>query len=189
MLTKNEIIATASAAIFGKPLVTNVYRSVIVEAIVAAALPDWQWVSADYFEHDFVHSDGTRLEVKQSAMKQTWTTKGPPRPSWDIAERAGIWQNGVDWVDRPGRNVDVYVLALHDVVDDTADHRDPAQWKFLVIPTFRLPAARTIGLGPALKLAAMVDVHGLAAAVFDGSGQQSTATRMSWQPGDISKGS
>jgi hypothetical protein len=42
-----EIIATASAAIFGNPLVTNVYRSVIVEAIVAAALPDLQWVGAE----------------------------------------------------------------------------------------------------------------------------------------------
>lgn len=188
MLTKDDVIATASAAIFGKPLVTNVYRSVIVEAIVAAALPEWRWVSADYFEHDFLHGDGTRLEVKQSAIKQTWTTKGTARPTWDIAERKTKWQYD-KWVPSPGRNADIYVLALHDVVDETADHRDSAQWKFVVIPTFKLPETRTIGLAPALRLSTMVDIFGLAAGVSEASRQQSTASRMCWTPGEIITGS
>lgn len=116
-------------------------------------------------------------------MKQTWTTKGPPKPSWDIAERAGIWQNGVDWVDRPGRMpTSMCWRTMLSTIPQTTGILP--KWKFLVIPTFRLPAARTIGLGPALKLAIMVDVHGLANAVCNGSSQQSTATKMSWQPGD-----
>ncbi|HER8900605.1 TPA: hypothetical protein VMX41_001798 [Streptococcus pyogenes] len=166
MLSKEEITATAASAIFGKPLITNVYRSIVVEAIIAAALPDWRWVSADYFEYDFVHADGTRLEVKQSALKQTWVTKGDAKPSWDVAERKGAWKDG-KWVPSPGRNADIYVLGLHDVIDETADHRDPAQWQFLVIPTSKLPTTARISLGPASRLANPVTVSGLPAAVAE----------------------
>ncbi|MCZ4346447.1 hypothetical protein [Devosia neptuniae] len=166
MMTKEDIISKAASTIFGKPLVTNVYRSVIVEAIINAALPaEWKWCSADYFEYDFVHPDGTRLEVKQSAMKQTWQTVGTPRPQWDIAERKTVWIDNKR-VHAPGRNADIYVLGLHEVTDDTADHREPEQWRFFVVPTFSLPlASKKIGLGPARRLANPVDVVGLAYAV------------------------
>ena len=186
MLTREDLVKSASDTIFGKPLITNVYRSVIVEALVAVALPDWQWVSADYFEHDFLHADGTRLEVKQSAMKQTWATKGTAKPAWDIAERKQVWKDD-RWVPMAGRHADIYVLALHDVVDETADHREPSQWKFLVIPTFKLPTAKKIGLGPASRLSDLVDVDGLSAAVAEASRKHSLATRMSWQSGDLEK--
>ena len=166
MIRKQDIISKAASTIFGKPLVTNVYRSVIVEAIIDAALPvQWTWCSADYFEYDFVHADGTRLEVKQSAMKQTWQTVGTPRPQWDIAERKTVWIDNKR-VDAPGRNADIYVLGLHGVTDDTADHREPEQWRFFVVPTFSLPlAGKKIGLGPVGRLANAVDVVGLADAV------------------------
>lgn len=188
MLTTQNIIASASEAIFGKPLVTNVYRSVIVEAIVAAALPDWEWCSADYAAHDFIHPDGTRLEVKQSAMKQTWATKGTPKPSWDIAARTGVWENGTDWIDRPGRNADIYVLGLHDVLDDTADHRDPSQWRFFVIPANRLPASKRIGLSSAQRLVGQTSVDGLASAVGAAARNAQAAERLTWQAGDVQSG-
>lgn len=37
-----KIVSLASQTLFGRPLVTNVYRSVLVEAMVAEALPDWE---------------------------------------------------------------------------------------------------------------------------------------------------
>src|SRR5690606_20400567 len=43
-----QIVESASTAIFGRPLVVNIYRSVLVEAIIANALPDWEWCSTDY---------------------------------------------------------------------------------------------------------------------------------------------
>jgi len=152
-LNKDEVVATASRVIFGKPLVTNVYRSIVVEAMVAAVLPEWEWCSADYMSYDFVHPNGTRLEVKQSAMKQTWQTRNAPRPSWDIAPRTGFWENGTDWIARPGRNADIYILGLHDVVDATADHRDASQWRFFVIPVSQLPSTKRISLSTARSIA------------------------------------
>jgi hypothetical protein len=45
----DRIVATAASAIFDKALVTNVFRSMLVEAIVNEALrPDWYWCGADY---------------------------------------------------------------------------------------------------------------------------------------------
>lgn len=55
-MTKDNVIASAATANFGKPLVTNVYRSVIVEAMIAGALSDWSWCNADYAEYDFIHA-------------------------------------------------------------------------------------------------------------------------------------
>lgn len=177
-MKKDEVIAAAASAIFGKPLVTNVYRSTIVEAIVAGALKDWQWCSADYMSYDFIHVDGTRLEVKQSAMKQTWQTKGTPKPSWDIAARTGFWENGTDWVERPGRNAEIYVLGLHSLIDETADHRDPSQWCFFVIPAHRLPATKQLGLACAKMLAEPVGVADLSEAVAKAKDQVARANRL-----------
>lgn len=152
MVTKEAIAEKAAKAIFGKPLVTNVYRSVVSEAIVASALTDWMWCSEDYASFDFIHPDGTRLEVKQSAVRQSWVTSKPPRPSWDIKPRTGYWKDGITWVPEPGRNADVYILCLHPVEDDTADHRDPAQWQFVVVAARDLPATQRIGLAAALRI-------------------------------------
>lgn len=117
-------------------------------------------------------------------MKQTWATKGAAKPAWDIAERKQVWKDD-RWVPMAGRHADIYVLALHDIVDETADHREPSQWKFLVIPTFKLPATKKIGLGPALRLSALVGADELSLAVAEASRQHSDAARMTWQRGDL----
>ena len=77
----DDIVRTCANLIFAQPLVTNVYRSVLVEAMIAKALPDWQWCSSDYASCDFRHPDGTRLEVKQSAVWQTWSKDRPSKIS------------------------------------------------------------------------------------------------------------
>lgn len=138
----------------------NVYRSVVVEAIVATALPDWEWCSADYASCDFRRNDGIRLEVKQSALRQSWGSK-LARPGWDIAPRTGYWNEGINWVAAPGRNADIYILALHAVTDEAADHRNPAQWAFYVVAAVDLPAQKSIGHSSLERLAVPVLFEGL----------------------------
>jgi len=183
-VTRDEVTASAAAAIFGNPLVTNVYRSVIVEAMIAAALKDWTWCSADYAEHDFINPDGVRLEVKQSAMKQTWATKGVPKPSWDIAPRKQVWRED-RWVDARGRNAELYVLALHTIMDESADHREPSQWSFFVIPTHRLPGLKRLSLPAARLLVEPVAIDELPRAVGEAVAQVSAADRFTRKTGDL----
>jgi hypothetical protein len=170
VLNKESIIAAASAEAFGKPLVNNVLRSIISEAIVDAALDDsWKWRSADWAGFDFIHADGTRLEVKQSAALQSWYRLGskPSKGSFDIARRTGIWESGTVWIPTPGRNAELYVFAWHPETNpEVADHRDPDQWQFFVVPEPALSrTARTISLSAVRRLADPVDAKELNEAV------------------------
>jgi hypothetical protein len=134
-------------AAFGRPVIQNNLRAIVVEAIVDLALSNgWRWCSQDWAAWDFEHDDGSRLEVKQAAAKQTWQAPArPSAPRFDIAERTGRWEGSV-WIAEPGRNAHIYVFAHHPIVDETADQRDPRQWRFYVIETAKLPSARTISL-------------------------------------------
>jgi hypothetical protein len=143
-----DIIAIASEASFGKPRLNNVLRAVVVEAIVSTALgKDWEWCSADWAMCDFRHADGTRLEVKQSAARQSWhrADAAPSRAVFDIAARKQAW-DGQKWVNSAGRNADIYLFAHHPRTDDVCDHRDPEQWRFYLVPTCKLPLTKTVSL-------------------------------------------
>lgn len=145
----DDIQRKVAAAAFGRPLITNVHRGMVAEAIVAAALePEWRWCSEDYSSWDFERADGAKLEVKQSAARQSWAAADakPSACSFDIANRTGRWENGVEWIAEPGRSADTYVFAHHPVADATADHRDPAQWRFYVVATQQLPNIRRLSL-------------------------------------------
>lgn len=157
----SDVVARASDAIFGKPLVVNVWRALLVESLIDLILPiEWTWCAADYAGWDFLHVDGTRLEVKQSAARQSWKAAGgrPSGPRFDIATRTVAW-DGATWIGAAERTryADLYVLAYHPVTDDTADHRDPSQWVFHVITTACLPATQTISLAAVRHLAAPVN--------------------------------
>jgi len=165
--TRQEVLARAVEAIFGGPLVTNTFRSLLAEAMIAQALePEWRWCSADYASWDFERADGKRLEVKNAAARQSWSAPGAKacRPSYDIAPRQRAWRNGA-LVHGLARNAEVYVLAHHPLIDDTADHRDPSQWRFYVIAAWRLPASGSISLAKVAALACPVSIGGLAQAV------------------------
>jgi hypothetical protein len=153
MITKDEVVALASDALFGRPLVTNVYRSVIAETLIASALRDWRWCSGDFEAFDFIHPSGRKLEVKQSALRQSWSSTAEPKPSWDIKPRVAEWtaERGYQRID-PRRNADIYVFCLHHVATDEADHRDPTQWEFYVVPTTELPVTQRLSRSAALKL-------------------------------------
>lgn len=168
----DEVVAKACDAIFGKPLITNVVRGQLVEAIIAMALePEWTWCSADYASWDFERSDGVRLEVKQSAYRQSWVTAPGTKvsPGFDVKERTGRWEGAV-FIPEPGRAAHLYVLAYHDRRDDSADHRDPSQWEFFVIPSVMLPPVARIGLNNVRRLSESVLIDGLARRVQEVAG-------------------
>ena len=149
----SQIAAKVAKAVFDRPLIMNVFRAYVVEAIFDEALsPAWSWCSIDYAGWDFENAEGVRLEVKQSAARQSWQSAKPSRASFDIRARTGRYE-GPNWISEPGRNADIYVFAWHPVSDDTADHRDPMQWEFFVVPSRGLPDAKSIGLSRLRTLA------------------------------------
>lgn len=158
-------MAKVADAAFGRPLVTNVLRAQLVEAMIALVLePEWHWCGADYAPCDFERADGLRLEVKQSAARQSWSTDKPSKAIFDVAARTG--RNEVQgWVEEYGRAAHLYVFAHHPRFDDTADHRDPAQWLFYVVPTTALPDVKQIALGPIKTMAEAVPIYMLAKTV------------------------
>ena len=161
-----DVITKVSQVAFGKPLVTNVLRGHVAEAIIALALePEWNWCSADYAGWDFERADGLRLEVKQSAAMQSWSTGKPSKAIFDIAARTGYWESGTEWIAKEGRPAHLYVFAHHGVYGDHADHRDPAQWEFYVVPTSALPDVKQISLSRIKLIAAAVAIDDLAVAV------------------------
>jgi len=161
-----DVIAKVSQVAFGKPLVTNVLRGHVAEAIIALALePEWNWCSADYAGWDFERADGFRLEVKQSAAMQSWSTGKPSKAVFDVAARTGYWESGTEWIGKAGRPAHLYVFAHHGVFGDHADHRDPAQWEFYVVPTSALPDVKQISLSRIRPMSAGVSMANLAATV------------------------
>lgn len=158
----DQIVAQLVSRIYQRPLIENVYRGSYVEHLVALALgKEWAltppWASWD-LEHG---ASQMRVEVKQSAARQTWTEppiakEHPRRPRFDIAPRSGYYANGdADWVStRPERQADIYVFAWHPERDEAAaDHRCPGQWRFFVVAERRLPKRqKSIGLRPLRRL-------------------------------------
>ena len=162
-----DVVARVSDAAFGNRLITNVLRGHVAEAIVALALePEWTWCSADYAAWDFQRADGVRLEVKQSSVAQSWAANPATlvRPAFDIGARTGRWDGAV-WIGEPGRQADLYLFCLHERRDGAADHRDPDQWQFFVVPTRALPAIKRIGIAPVRRLAEPVGFPDLAGRV------------------------
>ena len=152
----HQSIQTTLMRRYDTPVMNNVYRADYVECLIAFTLgADWwlTWTHGwDWAAWDCQHTSGARLEVKQSAARQSWDreTLAPLRsPRFDIAPHTGYWpQNGSPWVNSPGRQADLYVFAWHDERrDGYADHRDPNQWDFFVAAEQDLPKNRKqIGL-------------------------------------------
>jgi hypothetical protein len=103
-------------------------------------------VGADWAAWDLERDDGVRLEVKQSAATQTWEQARPSIATFDIRARTGRFE-GATWFAEPGRAADLYVFAWHGRWGENVDQRDERQWEYFVVPTVRLPDAKTIRLG------------------------------------------
>lgn len=141
-----QIQAEASKP-YERPVMTNIHRSDYVEAIVSVALREHGWRRMTPWDSwDFQHETGCRLEVKQSAARQSWEQRTRQTvPRFDTAPRTGYW-DGATWIPEPGRHAHIYLFAWHDDPSTEADQRDPATWVFHVIPEQELPGQKTIGL-------------------------------------------
>lgn len=163
------IIQRLAERLYGLPIIRNDLRGELVEEIVAVALePDWQLCSTDWASCDLSHSASElRIQVKQSAARQTWhkANARSPLPCFSIRQKAGRWEEGDRWVPEPGRNADIFIFAWHPVTSAEADHRDPNQWEFFVLPERDLPAQATITLSRIRKLAEPVSFEALATRV------------------------
>jgi len=152
----------------GRPLVTNAFRGLLVEAILAQVLePDWRWCSEDWSSHDFENNAGVRLEVKQSAALQSWNTEAstPSYGRFDIAPRKVRW-DGSTRIAETGRCASIYVFAWHPETDPAkADHRLAEQWQFFAVAERMLPMQRTISCKKIEVLAKPVAIDGVRDAV------------------------
>lgn len=129
--------------------------------------PEWEHCGGDWAAFDLVHpATGLRMQVKQSAARQSWhgDASPPPRPRYSIASKTGRWE-GSAWIAEPGRNADLFVFAWHPITDATADHRDPTQWRFHVVPQDALPTQGSISLNAVGRLALAVSFAELARTV------------------------
>ena len=74
----NEIALRLAKRLFDTPLIQNQHRSTFVEEMIAPYLQasGWRHTGNNWGSFDFKHSDGTMLEVKQSAAQQTWSQVG-----------------------------------------------------------------------------------------------------------------
>jgi hypothetical protein len=148
----NEIALRLATRLFDQPLIQNQYRSSFVEAMIEPYLArsGWRYVGDNWAGWDFEHEFGTRLELKQSAAWQTWdpfkqlASGLPPKAGpgiFDIASRTGWFDSaGAVWTKKAGRPAHVYAFAWNGLFGSAADHRNPDQWEFFVVPTAALPA-------------------------------------------------
>lgn len=137
--------------LFDVPLMQNSYRSDYVEEMLISYLrPDgWRHVGGDWAGWDFEHQTGARIEVKQSAALQSWHKQSPKvrTARFDIKARTGYWREGTTWMPTNGRLAHIYIFAWHPVLDTAlADHREPNQWEFFVVPETELPPRATVGI-------------------------------------------
>lgn len=160
-ITADLVRDDCTKSLFGCRIVENVVRGKLVEAMVNLALRNTGRHQCDAWGGwDFEHADGTRLEVKQAASRQTWDPceahassssctndhiMKRRRISFDIKARAGHFA-GSCWKPNPERKrfAQVYVFAHHPRTDASADHRDPEQWQFYVVATTDLPPTDSI---------------------------------------------
>ncbi|MEO6199470.1 MAG: hypothetical protein ABIO68_06005 [Sphingomicrobium sp.] len=156
---------------FGKPIIRNALRGELVEEIVAMALePEWMLCAGDWAAFDLKQANGPlRIQVKQSAALQSWSKADarPPKPCFSISQKTGRWEDGDRWVEEVSRNAEIYIFGWHDRADEGADHREPDQWQFFVVPERDMPAQKSLSLSTLRKLAGPVTFGELAQRVSD----------------------
>ena len=143
--------------LYNGQIIDNVDRGVYVQYMIELALqeldPAWECMPG-WSMWDLEHKgSGARIEVKQSAKRQTWSEgleSLPSAPSFRIAPTKR-WDPKVrQYVGEPQRWADLYMFAYHPKYDeDVADHRLPDQWEFYLLPEQEMPPAqKSIGLNP-----------------------------------------
>ena len=171
-----DILKELLCQFYDRQLINNVYRGHYAECMIRLALREsiygpWQ-LSYDWSPWDLESEDGrVRIQVKQSAARQTWTDDSnfisSNKPVFGIEPKKGYYaSDGTEWIelDCPRRMANIYIFAWHPESDPyIADHRRTEQWRFLVAPEPDLPPGqKTIGLNPLRKYATEVGYNQLA---------------------------
>jgi hypothetical protein len=171
-----SILRQLASDLFDQAVMSNLTRPLYVERLVTHLLGQrWRFVGGEWGGWDIERDDAAKIEVKQSAARQTWSER-PDRkgkqtlPIFDIRERSGYYADGgTRWVATPGRHADLYVFAWHPGYDplESVDHRDPAQWQFYLLPASVLPPTKSIILSRIKKLGACGADHATIATSVD----------------------
>lgn len=153
----NDIIKEIVKELYKQRVLSNLLRPLYVERLLARLLAgNWKCVGGDWSGWDLEDGvSGLRIEVKQSAARQTWSKDKPTKPIFDIEERTGYYANGATWINGPGRPADIYIFAWHPGFHpkEAVDHTDPEQWEFYVVAERDLPVGqKSMGLAGILKL-------------------------------------
>jgi hypothetical protein len=133
---------------FNRPLIQNDLRGMYVEFMVADILgAGWRVTGENWAGWDLEHVDGTRLEIKQSAAKQSWgpSAKGYTSPKFSIRTPTEFWVGAIAGK-AVSRLAHIYVFAWQGSTSEVTDHRDPSQWDFYVAPTSALPDQKSLAL-------------------------------------------
>ena len=158
-----------------RAIMSNVDRAGFVECMVTTLLgPEWglMWSLGDDWAPWDIEClvSKAKIEIKQSAARQPWhptnvSTSGPPR--FDIRPRRQYSPTERRWTGKPTRAADLYIFCWHaDPRRQFADHRDPREWEFIVVPTERLPTSqKTISLRRVRELGESVRSDSLALVV------------------------
>lgn len=153
--SRQDILARLFDRQYGQAIVRNDLRGELVEEIVGAALaPDWRLCGGDWAAFDLEHvTTGLKLQVKQSAAKQTWAapSTGISSPRFSIASKTGRYEGSL-WIDEVSRNAEIFVFAWHGIIDETCDHACSAQWEFFVVTESILPNQKSISLPHIMRL-------------------------------------
>ena len=144
--------------LYDRPIIDNVDRGVYVEYMIEWALqrldPAWKCMPGWSMWDLENKNSGARIEVKQSAMRQTWSQGSElgSTPRFGIAPTKSFWDDETaTWMEtEPQRWADLYIFAFHPECDEeAADHRLPEQWEFYLVPERLLPPLqKSIGLNP-----------------------------------------
>lgn len=118
-------------------LLSNAFRGMLAEFIVGSALGCVDGaVRREWDAYDF-EANGIKVEVKSTALLQTWPQEKYSKPSFDIRKTTGWDARTNKWLPGPPRrHADVYVFCLLTADDKaTVNPMDVSQWEFYVVAT------------------------------------------------------
>lgn len=121
-------------------LVSNATRGILAEYIVARALGiSTSGVRNEWAAYDLITNDGVKVEVKSCAYLQAWFQQRVSKITFST-KVSRAWDPATNLLSRESkRQADVYVFALLAHRDkSTIDPMNVAQWRFYVLPTWRL---------------------------------------------------
>lgn len=145
----SRITASMVRGIFGERLIDNNFRGPWTEYMVAEALGEecevvshaWHAWDLQIGDTQSAFPDRIRIQVKNTARLQTWHRPGGkltdcqwklelrPKPNYFDAYNPGAPCEDYGYL------CDLFVLCHHPLEDfDTADHRNPHQWNFYLVP-------------------------------------------------------